>query len=740
MAYKKKSKAVESEANPRKDKLKLIRERDKMAREADHENRTAAMDDLKFVHIPGEQWEQKSRDARGLRPCYEFNKTRVTIKRVVNDMRANRPSGKVRGVEETDKDTAETLEGLIRNIWNVSDGDTVIDHAAEYQVGAGMGAWRVSVDYADDSAFEQDIKIEDIRNPFCLLADPACQDPLKRDARFWILTTRISKTSYEQRWPKAEVVTFETDTEFDNEDDDDWENEESIRIVEYWYKEPVEKTIYLLADGRAVDALPEGVQAIRERKVKTNVIKMCIASGKAILEEAEWAGSQFPFIMVFGENVVIDGKQRWFGLTRFAKDPARAYNYAQTAAIETVALAPQAKYWATPTQAEGHMDKWNVAHRENIPVMLYNVDPQVSGPPQPMPAPQVPVALLELARSASEDIKATTGIFDPSLGKQSNETSGVAINARAQQGEIVTFNYMDNLSKGIRRTWEILIDLIPKIYDTERAVRILGVDGGEKYVRVNQVDPMTGEKINDLSRGKYDVAVTVGPSFTTQRQEAAEIYTQMATKDPAMMPLVGDLIFKSMDYPYAEQMAERYKLMLPQPIQQAEGQGKELPPEAMQAMAQADQAMQQVAEQTALLQQQAAEVETGKQELQKMISDLKVEQANMEADYQKKVADLIKREAQFAASEAKAGSDAEGQVVKNDRQALHNEFKEAAALLQQRAAELMTQAAAVIAQMQQVSQPQVVNVSPPKRKIGRSKRQPDGSLEIEVVEVPEMVQ
>lgn len=708
-------------AKEQKDKLAKIRQRCKAAFEYDQENRREAMNDLKFLNLPGYQWDEVVKRERGDRVCFEFNKLRVTAKRIINDMRANRPAGKVRGTEEGDKETADILEGFIRNIWNVSDGDTVIDAAAEYQVGGGMGAWRVTVDYADDSAFDQDIRIEAIRNPFCLYADPACQDSLKRDARYWILTTRIAKTAFEAKWPKAKAVDFESDVEFD--DEDEWEDEDSVRIVEYWYKEPVKKVISLLSTGQTVEGnpeLPEGVTIVRQRQVNADQIKMCIASGSAILEEADWAGSQFPFVMVYGEHLVVDGESKWFGVTRFSKDAQRAYNYSRTAAIESVALAPQAKFWATPDQAHGHEKYWAEAHKKLYPFMLYNPDLKSPGPPQRMGGADVPVALINEIQLASEDIKSTTGIFDPSLGKQSNEQSGIAIRTRQQQGEIATFNYMDNLSKGIRRTWEILIDLIPKIYDTERAVRILGIDGSEKYARVNQKGP-DGQVINDLSRGKYDVTVTVGPSFSTQRQESAEVYTQLAQANPAIFPIAADLIFKSLDLPYSDQLAERFKALLPPQVQQIESQGK-LPPEVAQAMAQVDQAMQMVQQQGMMVQQAAAENEQAKAEVEKAIAQLEVQRSNFEAEVAKSLAQITTKEAQLMMSQAKAGVDEGGKAVAADREALATQVQQALATIQQQAAEFMSQAAGIIAQMQATVQPQVFVANPPKNKVVRVKR------------------
>lgn len=726
-----------------KELLATIRQRFKVMAEADDTNRKEAMEDIKFALKPGYQWDGSTKKERGERPCYEFNKIRVTGKRIVNDIRANRPQGKVRAVEDGDKPTADAMEGLIRNIWNVSDGDTVIDYAAEHQVFAGMGAWRVTVDYSDDTAFNQDIRIEALRNPFCLYADPASSDPIKRDAQDWILTEKISKKAYEYRWPKAQVVQWEAG-EFD--DDEEWQDGETVRICEYWYREPVTRKLFLLSDGRTVTdediaktPLDPGVEIKRERAVNTHDIFMCIASGNAILEgPTRWAGKDFPFIVVYGEWTIIDGKPQWCGITRFAKDAQRSYNVSRTAITETIALAPQAKYWATPAQAEGHTAMWAEAHKKNYPFLMYNPDGKAPGTPQRMGGPEVPVALIQESQLASEEIKAVTGIFDASLGNRSNEQSGIAIRARQAQGEIATFNYADNVAKGIRRTWEILIDLVPKIYDTERSVRILGNDGAEKYVKVNsaEIDPQTGaaKPVNDLTRGKYDVTITVGPSFSTQRQEAAEIYTQMVQANPAMFPIAGDLIMRSLDLPYADKMAERLKAMLPPQIQQMEAQGKPIPPEAQAVMAQAQQAMAMAQQQSDLVQQAAAEVEQGKAEADKAkseveiaIANLKVERANFEAQVAKVQADFAKREVEMVTQQ--------GETDKaNDRESLALEVQSAVAQIQQLAAQFMQQASQTLAEVQAKQQTQVI--VPPRPRIVRmeSRRTGGGMVAVPIYE------
>lgn len=732
--------------------LTKIRARYKVMIEADQENRRKALEDIKFLHEPGAQWDETVKKERGDRPCYEFNKLRVTCKRVINHIRANRPQWKVRAVEDGDKDTADVYDGLLRNIWNVSDGDTIVDYAAEYVVGGGMGAWRVTTEYSNDSAFEQDIFVRAIKNPFCLFADPSATDSLKRDAEDWILTERISNKSYDERYPKAKRVSFE-DLEFD--DEEEWQGEEEIRICEYWYKKPYKKTLALLPDGKTVemDQVPQGVKPVRTREVSCPKVYSVIASGDSILEgPTEWAGKYFPFIQPHGEWIVIDGKVHWYGLTRHSKDAQRNYNATRTAIAETIAQTPTAKFMVTAEQVKGLEKHWADAHQKNYPFLLYNNVPN-HAPPQRLGGADVPVALSNESMIDSEDIKATSGIFDSSLGNQSPEKSGVAIRARQQQGEIATYNFMDNIAKGMRLTGEILIDLCPKIMDTARSVRILGADLSEKYVKINtpEQDPETGEirVANDLTRGKYDLTVTTGPSFSTQRQEAAEVYTNLGTAVPQIWGVAGDLMIQAMDLPYSQQMAERFKALLPPQIQQQISEGKPIPPEVQAIMQQAEQAMAMVQQQSQLVQAAAQEVEQSKTEneakstkdkaaVDQALANLKIAQAQFEAKIATELAKLAQKEAALTVQESHinvAGQQLESVGKELDGKVnLAEESQQASQAISQ-LVQQFTQVAAEI--IQRIENP------PEKPKTTRrinAKRGPDGNLAAQIDEVDELGQ
>lgn len=734
------------------DKKKLlirIRERCKLMMEADHENRESAKEDIKFVSIPGEQWDPLVKAARGSRACYEFDKLSIKGQRLINEMRANRPSGKVRAVEDSDKATATVREGLCRNIANVSDLDTICDYAGVYQVEGGMGAWRVTTEYAKNSRKKQRIRAERIPNPFCLYWDPSSTDPLKRDAADWCLLDTLSGAKYTAKYGKVPKISF---SEGECEDDPQWEDKENVRVCEYWYKETYKKTILLLKDGREIDAQSRAAQSIdpsliqSSEEIDCDRIMMCIASGEAILEgPTKQAGTQHRFVVVHGAWKIVDGKPMWWGLVRKAKDAQRRYNVTQTAVTEAIAGAPNSQFWATVKQAEGNTALWNRAQTENLPFMLYTPDPLSPGPPERMAPAPIPAALITEAQIADQELKDVTGVYDASLGERSNEKSGIAISRREQQTQLVNFNFPDNMAKGVQRTWEIFNDLIPEIIDTEQMIRVLGHDGAEEYIRVNEAgtDPETGLPaiLNDLTTGEFDITVTVGPSFATQRQEATETLTQMIQAFPPIMQFAPDLVFKGMDLIYSDEMAERMRVMLPPQIQEMLNKDKKQPPEVMQAMQQVKQMQEMVTQQGQMVQAAAAEATQMKNEAEKAqsgvqtaISQLKVEQANFEASVAKEIANIATKQAALATAEANLvkqaaedqaqGVEEAGAQVEQARQGLEQGQSEAVASIQQMAEQFMQLAANVIAGIDQRTQVQ----SAPKPRVKMIQRGPNGSL------------
>ena len=603
-----------------------MRTRFELSIEADSENRVRALDDVRFVSVQGEQWDEYQKRKRKTRPCYEFNRLRQHIRQVTGDQRQNRPQIKLRAVEQGDKETADIMQGLIRNIESISNADKAYDTAFEWAVTGGYGVWRLKTEYNNNDSFEQDIKIQEVTNPFSVYFDPSAQEFDRRDAQYAFVITKIGKDEFKQKYPNDELIDY-TGANYDIQH---WIDDASVTLCEYWYKQYEDKNLLLLSNGNTVyeDEIPDrmvleanGITVLKERKVEVPKVKMALLTGEGVIEEADWAGRYIPIVPVYGDIVDIDGEFHYSGMVRFGKDAQRVYNYHRTTMIETIANAPKVPYLVTPEQIKGFEGLWKSANAENMPFLPYNPDPRAGGMPQRSGGVEIPQALITASQYDAEDIKAVTGQFDASMGAGGNETSGRAILARQREGDTATYSYVDNLSRAIRYTGEILVDLIPKIYDTERVVRILGIDGGEKWVAINkiQLDQMTGQQIvtNDITSGKYDVSVNVGASYNTQRQEASEALLEMMG-NPMLAPVVADLLAKNLDIPNSDELEKRLRKIgiksgVIEPSEEEMAEGGD---EVMQGM------QQQFEEQVAMMQQQA---EQAVMELTNKISEQKMQ-------------------------------------------------------------------------------------------------------------------
>lgn len=545
------------------------------------------LDDMKFIYEDEGQWEDEVLSKRRDRPCYTFNRTEGAVDQIVGDQRQSRPAIKIRAAEGGDKKTAETLSGLVRNIENISDAETIQDQAFTFAVGGGFGVWRIVNEFNADDSFEQDIKIKEIANPLSAHPDPAMTDICGRDSRYWIIEDMMPRDVFKDEFPGKEMVDFESQ--------DDWFQEKEVRIAEYYRKIQKNKRLLQFSDGVVtfedevsdiIDELEsQGVTIVNERQVNASVVEWYKISGKEILEgPIEYNWSHIPVVPVYGKRVNIEGKYLVKGITRNAKDPQRSYNYIRSVMTEKALMTPKFSYILTPAQIKGYQSWWDQAHSSPDPYIMANYDKDVGMPTPASPTP-VPVELIQISQMDADDIKTATGFFDPSLGQTSNETSGKAILARQREGDVGSYVYIDNLSKAIRFTGEILVEMIPDIYDTERQVRILGEDGSEDYTTLNQVvkDKETGKEVilNDMSVGKYDVAVTVGPSYTTLRQESAERLIGLANADPELMGIGRDIIIKNMDIPGSTELEGRLRKIGIQQgiIEPTEEELQENPPE-----------------------------------------------------------------------------------------------------------------------------------------------------------------
>ena len=574
--------------------LATARSRLDLAMSALSESREDEIDDLRFYAGSPDnhwQWPADVLATRGAvqgqtinaRPCLTINKLPQHVRQVTNDMRQNRPGAKVIPVDDkADLQVAEVLNGMIRHIEYISDADVAYDTACENQVAYGEGYIRLLTEYCDEDTFDQDIKIGRVRNSFSVYMDPTIQDPTGADAKWCFVTEDVTRDDYERMYPNAAPITTLQSLGVGDQSISNWLNEDTIRIADYYYIDYDRTTLNLYpGNATAFNGTPEDkvLKALygkpkRTREADRPRVRYCKINGYEILEQNDWAGKWIPVIRIVGNEFEVDGRLYVSGLVRNAKDAQRMYNYWVSQEAEMLALAPKAPFIGYGGQFEGYEDKWKTANTTNWPYLEVNpdvTDGQGSVLPLPQRAqpPMASSGLLQAKAGASEDIKSTTGQYNASLGQGGNERSGKAIMARQREGDVGTYHYGDNLTRGVRHIARQLVDLIPKIYDTQRVARIIGEDGVTKMAKINpeQEEPVREirdqegiiiDKIYNPGVGKYDVVATTGPGYATKRQEALDAMGQLLQGNPDLWKVAGDLFVKNMDWPGAQEMAKRF--------------------------------------------------------------------------------------------------------------------------------------------------------------------------------------
>lgn len=592
--------------------LERIRKRRDLAYESEKERREKQLADLLFCDLDN-QWpdeEKAKRKAQG-RPCLTIDRTTPFIDQLVNEERQNRPSATVNPINDgADKDTAEILQGYFRHVELNSNADFAYDRASESQKRCGFGFMRLITDYVDNDSFDQDIKVVSVPNPFMFYLDSASTEPDGSDAEWGFGEEDFDQDDFKEKYPKASIGTAGT-AEWTSIGDDapGWVGQkgETFRVVEYYEIQKTPYTLCQLEGGNTVDKakLKKGDKVAKDsdgnpkerasNKIKIKWFKVC---ANEILERGDVPGRYIPIVPVYGKELIVNGKRDYRGVVRSMKDVQRMVNVWKSAQTETIGLAPRAP-WVVAIGALPEGDKtWSTANTTNYSALFYQAfDSEGRQMPQPTRNIQEPAiqAITVALKDTEEDMKAVTGMYDPSRGlADSSNQSGVAIKSLQNQGMTANFHYLDNFNRSLRHFWRIALYMVPEVVDAKRLLRIVGIDGKQSLVHVNTSqpvkDPRTGiEKIYDLTAGKYDVSIVAGPSFQSKRQENVAQLINLAKIAPAVAQNGLDILVRQMDFPAADELADR---VTPPQFKKPDEGGAPISPQVQQQMQQAQEMVQ----------------------------------------------------------------------------------------------------------------------------------------------------
>lgn len=566
--------------------LARVRKRMERSIQFEGDNRSKALEDLKFK--AGEQWPadvltQRNSDKR---PCLTINKIPTFIHQVTNAQRENRPSINISPVgDKGDPDSAKMYRGLIRSIERESSADIAYDTGFESAVSMGWGYWRILSEYETDDSFDQVLCIKRVRNPFTIYLDPESQEPEGADAKYAIVTEWLTREDFEEDYPDSRIIGWPVGTTGDLYRD--WIEKDRVRVAEYYEIERKTKRLVQLKNGHEgfYDDLDESVKKEIQRNPdlildqrEADGCQLCWYKVTAleVLDHAELPGHWIPIVRVIGNEIDIEGKLKLSGLIRDSKDAQRMYNYGATAEAEVVGLAPKAPFVMEEGQVEGHEQQWKQANTKSFPYLLYkgiNVNGTPAPPPQRQPLVGSPEGWIMLKQGAAQDMMATTGIrFDATMNERMVDESGIAVRELRRSGDIGSFHYLDNLGRALKHTGRILLDLIPHYYDTRRTITILREDDSEEKVKIDpaMTEPYREDmgkdgkqKIFNPKHGKYGVTVTIGPNYATRRIEAAESMLEFIKALPTQGAIIADLYAKNSDWEGHEEIASRLAKALP---------------------------------------------------------------------------------------------------------------------------------------------------------------------------------
>lgn len=602
-------KAKKEDAGFSKDKKKKILqvavERYNTARSEDKDERTKADNDVRFAindnkendsYSPGAQWDAevaRSRlQSKPPRPCLVMNKIPEKIDQVEGEFRQLKPTIKIKAVDNfSDPITAEIYNGIIRHIEYNSNARVAYNTAYSSVLYAGRGAWRIDIEESQDDPFENDVVINRIPDILSLTDDPNVKKLDRSDRMFCFLTEDMPIPTFEKLYPNTSLDDWPEDDRYSQ-----WKTEKTVRVAEYWWKEPYKRTAYqVMRNGQRMTVweLKEGEEPVATKTVNSFKVHWCKMIANEIIDGPfdDFPSKYIPIIVAIGKENNVGGKQKTRGMVRFAKEPQRMLNYWKSTEAETMALASKSPWLATPKMIGTHKQQWDNSNRQNTSVLYYEADDKFPGQkPEKNDPPQMSTAYIAASQGMEQDIMSSMNIYKATLGDTGDAISGIALEKRQRQGHVGAYTYNDNFEVSLTYSAKILVDIIPKEYSNERIIRIRGEEGDEKVVPINarpdspivaraEVSGLDkkylqstdySDYINDLSVGKYDVVATIGKSYLTQREEALDKIISLLALVPKIGEVAPDLIFGLMEIPMSEEFMARIKKLVPKEFRKLE--------------------------------------------------------------------------------------------------------------------------------------------------------------------------
>lgn len=649
----------------------------------------------KFVRAHGEhaQWDDDQVASR-----QAVNPPRLTLtenllgpfcNQVANDLKQSDFGCQVKPKDSgTDVQLAEIRQGLHRGIQQIGGFRNALNKAIDDLIDGGLGAWRFVTRYADPLSFEKEIEYIECDPPHLFHGDGT-----NRKADF----SDVSDSLYFQVYsPESFKAEFDLDPEqFLSAPDTSavWGTRDAPWVSEYFFKEETEDTLvtctkdqaylaliqmaglkpgnsYYLSEFRAklkdlkeIGVNPEDLIALDPdgqpitRKTTRCQVWWAKIAGKQVIKKEKWPGYFIPNFLATGREVTVNGEKQFYGLAEPAIDVQKAHNYAFSALVERAGQAPKAQIWMAVESMDpayqriyDNLAVWNGV----IPFKAFGTNGQALPPPKKDDPIQSDPAFINLRQMTLQGIRDVLGMWETSLGAQSGEKSGIAIQTRERQADTGNADWGINLAREAEHCFRATDEILSKVYDLPTQVRIVGEDDKEKMVTVASLEANDPNHNNyyDLNRGKYDILCKLAPSADTKRDDQVRGLELLFKANPALSTALAPEYIALQDWKNAAQMAQVAKAVRAAQFpnvnfEQPEGQ---IPPQVQQQMQQMQVQAQQAQE---ALQQMQPEIQRLQIENQSIKADKSIEAQRLQIEKFKADTDRMKAQADIQVAQGK---------------------------------------------------------------------------------------
>lgn len=537
-------------------------------------------------YVAGDPWEPEDRAAReeAGRPCISPDEIGQYLNQTSNNIRENPRAIQINPVGDGANDKlANSRQSLTEGIEYRCNAQDAYLTAFDNMINRSYGFARVSTRYLPGS-MNQEICIKPIPNPDQVIYNPNYRMSDGSDIEDLFVADFMAKKKFKQKYGKARPESFSTEGMVEAPS---WIRENYVVVSEYWKIHQDLRTLLLIdsptgpqeiyedelkemLSGRDRNGkfatLRDQVKVIRERKEEIPRVVQYITNGLDILEEVPWAGSRIPICACFGKQLFLNrgagAKRILLSMVRLARDPQMMMAYYASQEAEEAGMTPKAPFIGYKGQFDSNSEVWETINK--VVRAYIEVDPIVDGASnQVLPLPTRPAfepnfQAYEMAKeSARRSVQASMGIAAlPTAAQRQNEKSGVALEKVQTMEAIGAFHFTDNYDKFLQNVGFQVNELIPIIYDTQRTEPIRKPDGTHATLHVvgNTSHPLSDSGTYEVQglpeehlhtgQGKYDVTVSTGPSYQSQREAQSDFVDLLLDKMPNLPipPEVGKII------------------------------------------------------------------------------------------------------------------------------------------------------------------------------------------------------